>query len=176
MIKMKSQSKKPSITGNHFIVHEAWRMTHSGWGKGRRCATVIYVVWSLVEFGSRDHYAAEGDSFSVPLPPCKRVVLKPPRSSLKHFLAHGHLTAHAQTTHALTHTHTRRHTKYHYYGNDKDLNMQKASYGCCHPSKKIFVANPFFLLSLRGHCECLIKMSNWSNYSTCWNTIQLRPA
>lgn len=57
-------------------------------------------------FGSRSHYAGEGDSFTLLSLRYKRVVLKPPRSSLKHFLTHGHLTAH---THKQTHTHMQTH-------------------------------------------------------------------
>lgn len=58
---------------------------------------MAYLVGSHREFGRWDPHAGERDSFTLLSLEDKRVVLKPPRSSLKRFLTLGHLTAHAKT-------------------------------------------------------------------------------
>lgn len=58
---------------------------------------MAYLVGSHLEFGRWDPHAGERDSFTLLSLQDKRVVLKPPRSSLKRFLTLGHLTAHAKT-------------------------------------------------------------------------------
>lgn len=72
-------------------------------------------------------HAGERDSFTLLSLPDKRVVLKPPRSSLKHFLTHGHVTAHAKT-----HIHTQNIIS---MGTTRIKMWKKASYGCCHLSE-----------------------------------------
>ena len=98
----------------------------------------------------------------------KGFVLKPPKSTFKHFLTHEHLTAHTVTKHTGTQNIIT-------MGTTRIQTWKKLLMDAVIHQKK-YPLLIHFSPSLWGHCARLIKMSTWSNYSTCCNKIQVHLA